>query len=190
MSSNEMPEFFRRNISTLRELSKDDSNEKEIHYMTESEIEAVDFDVVKTKYANELGLSEEVAKSVDALLYKSEQITFIEFKNGKMNNQKNNVKDKIKDSLLIFCEITGKTIADTRKETDMILVYNEKKNLNAKKVAKDEVQRANSLTTIAKHCMRKGNQEFILFGLEKFKTLYFRKVHTYTEKEFEKFLIG
>ena len=116
-------ETFREHISTLKECSKDHSDPGCIKFMTESQLEAINFDTVKTKYANDLVLSEECAASVDALLETDENIAFVEFKNGQVNNR--NIKDKIRDSLLLFCDLTKQTISDTRKNLDFIVVYNE-----------------------------------------------------------------
>ena len=121
-------ETFRGHISTLKECSKDHSDPGCIKFMTESQLEAINFDTVKTKYANDLVLSEECAASVDALLETDENIAFVEFKNGKVNNR--NIKDKIRDSLLLFCDLTKQTISDTRKNLDFIVVYNEEKKEN------------------------------------------------------------
>lgn len=95
--------IFKENVSTLKEISKDDSDPKNIQYMTESMNPAINFDDVKTQYANNLELSEEVVSSVDGIFESSECLIFVEFKNGKMQGEKSKVKDKIRDSLLMFC---------------------------------------------------------------------------------------
>jgi len=51
----------------LKQTSMDDSIKDEIQYMTESQMEVIDFDMVKRYYANSLGCSEECAASVDAI---------------------------------------------------------------------------------------------------------------------------
>jgi hypothetical protein len=179
---------FRDNMSILKELSKDDHGDGNVQYMTDSLIGAVDFDIVKRKYANKLGLTEEVATSVDALLQVSNGVVFVEFKNGKMKNT--SITNKIKDSLLIFCDIIGETIKSTRDTIDFVLVYNEEKNWRARQdVQKGKSKEEKHRSMIGKHYMKKANKELILFGLEKYKTLYFREVHTYTESEFENFLL-
>ena len=43
-------EFFKNSLSSLKETSKD-SDSKEISYMTESDLQVVNFDKVKEKYA-------------------------------------------------------------------------------------------------------------------------------------------
>ena len=182
--------IFKEQITVLKELSKDNSVKELPCYMTEIKAAAVDFDKVKTKYVNELGLSEEAATSVDALINIMEHLTMIEFKNGNMKGEKRKVKDKIRDSLMIFCDITGKNISETRQSMDFILVYNLEKNPLPNQLTKGIVQESKSRTAIGKHFLQKGGQEYILFDLERFKKLYFREVHTYSQKEFEQYITG
>lgn len=181
-------DIFRDKKSSLKELSKDDSDVDNVIYMTESDAEAINFDSVKTQYVNELGLSEESATSVDGIMYNIPHVTFIEFKNGKMKNEKRKVKDKIRDSLLIFGDITGKSISFIRENIDFVLVYNIEKNPLPNQITKGYVQESESRDYIAGNLMKKAKKEFIRFDLERFKTLYFREVHTYTEAEFKTFL--
>lgn len=94
------------NRESLRETSKDDSDPNDIQYMTSSETEVVNFDLVKRCYVNGFGLSEDAITSVDAIVPLEDRILFVEFKNGKVNNR--NIKDKARDSLLVFLEIIGK----------------------------------------------------------------------------------
>lgn len=79
------------NRKSLRETSKDTSYPNDIQYMTSSETEVVNFDLVKRHYANGFGLSEEVVTSVDAIVPFENGILFVEFKNGKVNNRE--IKD-------------------------------------------------------------------------------------------------
>ena len=177
--------IFSENRETLQELSKDDSDKNNVKYMTDSKTMAVDFDKAKTIFTNNLSLSEEVADSVDAILQTDKGIFFIEFKNGRMRNEKAKVKSKIKDSLLMFGEITCTTIADTRKEIEFILVYNEEKN-PAPHQRKEYA--SPSCISIGKILHKKAKEEFIRFDLERNKGLYFKDVHTYTEEEFRNFI--
>ena len=186
MREHNLYETFREHISTLKECSKDHSDPDCIKFMTESQLEAINFDTVKTKYTNDLVLSEECAASVDALLEKDENLAFVEFKNGKVNNR--NIKDKIRDSLLLFCDLTKQTISDTRKNLDFIVVYNEEKNPPPNQIKKQAVSDAPSRIAIGKYFLSKGNEELIRFDLERYKHLYFREVHTYTKEEFDKYI--
>lgn len=166
--------------STLKETSLDDSNKEDKKYMTESELPAIDFDLVKRKYANSLGLSEDKAHSVDAIVItKDENLEyFIEFKNGKVEGKtKSNIRDKIRDTLLIYGDITLKNVSYTRKNTVFILVYNEEKN-----------RRGKSLDKMRSHWMDRAQTEERRFDLEKFEDIFFKEVHTYTEKQFDNFL--
>ena len=177
--------IFKDSKKSLKELSKDDSNNDKIEFMTESEIEVIDFDSVKTKYTNELQLSEETAKSVDALTETCDGLAFVEFKNGNMKNEKAKVKEKIRDSLLLFCDITNKTVSYTREKMDFVLVYNIEKNPLPNQVAKNEVRDSVSREAIAKYFLSMANKELIRFDLERFQTLYFKNVHTYSKAEFD-----
>ena len=62
-----------------------------------------------------------------------------------------------------------------RKKDEFILIYNESKN-------------SSSRADIGKHLSKKAGKEFGMFGLERYISLYFKDVHTYTESEFEEFL--
>lgn len=177
---------FAENKTTLRETSRDDSDAANVEYMTDSDREAVNFDLVKRGYANGLGLSEECAASVDAIVPFQENIAFIEFKNGKVNNR--NVKDKARDTLLIFSDITGQNISDTRRYTDLIVVYNSEKNPLPNQMKKGFLQETPSRIAIGEYFSSKAQKELILFDLEKYQRIYFRKVHTYTKEKFETYL--
>ena len=115
--------ILKDSLASLKETSMDDADKKDIRYMTESDLSVINFDTVKTKYANALGVSEETAKSIDALIYSAPCDVFVEFKNGDVGNCKREVKMKIRDSLLIFCDIIGQNISYTRRNTNFILVY-------------------------------------------------------------------
>ena len=174
---------------SLRDASFDPSNDE---YMTNSDIEVINFDTVKTLYTNKLNLSEEVAKSFDALLLEPQQPIFIEFKNGKMKNEKNAVKNKIRDSLLMFCDITKTDISFTRENMDFILVYNEEKNplpnQLKQETTKPNVSEMTNRVKIGEFFASKASVEFILFDLERFQKLYFRKVKTLTQSQFEEYI--
>ncbi len=71
-------EMFRKYRTTLKELSRDNRDAGNDQYMTESQIEAIDFDKVKTIYTNQFGLSEECATSADALLQSEQELMMVE----------------------------------------------------------------------------------------------------------------
>lgn len=175
--------IFRDHKSTLRELSKDDHDPENIQYMTDSQAEAVAFDDVKTQYANDLGLSEESAASVDALISLADGVWFIEFKNGAVN--KRQVKDKARDSLLLFLDTIGKTIAFSRENMDLIVVYNLERNPLPHQAQRGQPQESPSRLAIAEHFLERGGEELIRFDLGRYRRLYFRDVHTYSGEQFE-----
>lgn len=178
--------IFAENKITLKEASKDDSDISNIQHMTDCELEVINFDLVKRKYANSLKLSDEVAASVDALLQIGDHIVFVEFKNGKVKNH--NIKDKARDSLLIFCDVVGKTISYMRKRVDLIVVYNLEKNPLPNQIKKGRFQESPSRIAIGNYFSEKAQKEYILFDLQRYERLYFREVHTYSKEEFREYL--
>lgn len=181
-------EIFSESRQSLKETSKDDSNSQDIQYMTTSEMEVINFDLVKRKYANALDLSEESATSVDAILPFRDGIIFLEFKNGIVNNR--NIKDKARDSLLIFLGIIKKSIEYSRRYIDFVVVYNAEKNPLSSQEKKRRLQETPSRVSIATCLMNKAGEEFVRFDLERYKTLYYRNIHTYTKENFDRYLLS
>ena len=174
------------NRKSLRETSKDDSDPNDIQYMTSSETEVVNFDLVKRRYVNGFGLSEDAITSVDAIVPLEDRILFVEFKNGQVNNR--NIKDKARDSLLVFLEIIGENIAFSRSNIDFIVVYNLEKNPLPRQVQRGQLQETPARVSIADHVMGKARKEFIRFDLERYERLYYRNIHTYSKEKFEEYL--
>jgi hypothetical protein len=161
--------IFDDNKTTLKEVSKDDHAADDV-FMTESTLTVVDFDSVKSRYVKALRLSE-TPKSNDALFLDNRgNYYFIEFKNACVRQLIPEIKQKIYDSLLIFTDIIGKGISFTRENMNYILVYNETKN------PKD---------AIIGNIRNRTKESHINFGLGRFEKLYFKKVSTLTEKDFE-----
>lgn len=162
--------IFKENRSSFKETSRD-SDSGEIKYMTNSEVQVINFDGVKDDYISKMKLSD-IPCSCDALyIANNERIFLIEFKNGVVNRKKAyNVYNKIYDSLLIFNDIIGENISFCRNNLFFILVYNEEKN--PKEI-------------ISKYMHKKAKENHAEFNLDKFEKIYFKKVLTYTEKEFE-----
>lgn len=95
--------IFRESLSTLKTTSVDDHDSLTQNFMTGSERTVVDFDLVKERYIEHLGLSD-IPKSNDALLDAGEgKLVFIEFKNGYIDKRMQfDIRRKIYDSTLIF----------------------------------------------------------------------------------------
>ncbi|MCI9199396.1 MAG: hypothetical protein HFI03_03010 [Lachnospiraceae bacterium] len=204
--------IFQNYLSTLKKTSLDKGSGQK-KYMTESEMPVVDFDKVKKAYVRELKVKpKSMPCSSDALhIGKNGNISFIEFKNGKINYmQRYNIHQKIYDSLLIFGDMTGKGLSFCREHADFILVYNEMKNREEEKEEEEkgetgegearkgksiggeqrQIQESDSRVAIGKYFSLKGKKNFVRFDLEKFENFYFKNVFTFTEKEFEDEFVG
>lgn len=184
-------DVLKNNISTLKLTSIDDHDQNNIMYMTDSEHEAVNFDHVKGEYVEGLSLSE-VPKSNDALfINKNNELVFVEFKNGFMDNSKKYaVRKKIYDSIIILTDIVDMGISQLKSDMEYILVYNERANQNEQDILdkKSFVQSSAAFDSLAKGISAMANTEYICFGIKIFENYCFHKVHTYTEAEFEDYL--
>ena len=180
-------EILKNNLSTLKEISKDDS-ETVAEYMTKSILPVVNFDGVKTEYLKSFHLSDELAKSCDGLLCLNDKDIFIEFKNGKSINA-SEIKIKIKESLLILTAIiTPDEIFEIKNKGTFILVYNKDKNPITKQEIKQKgIQESPSRDFLIRYSLNIGGKEFIRYGLEELKK-YFNEVHTYCQQDFEEYI--
>ena len=167
--------IFQNNLKSLKETSHDDCNDV---YMTEDLSPVISFDDVMKEYLSSRGCQEEALQSVDAIARFDERPFFIEFKNGSLNEKETKFKipGKIKDSLLVFGDITNRTISFTRENAEFILVYNLSKNPSR------------NIDNINEHFLSYAKEENIRFGFVRYKSVYFKDVHTYSEEEFEEFL--
>ena len=180
-------EILKNNLSTLKEISKDDS-EAVVEYMTKSTLSAINFDGVKTEYLKSFHLSDELAKSCDGLLCLNDKDIFIEFKNGK-NIKPPEIAIKIKESLLLLTAIiTPNEIAKIKNKGIFILVYNKDKNpITTQEIKQKGIQESPSRDSLIKYSLKIGGKEFIRYGLEKFEK-YFNEVHTYCQEDFEEYI--
>lgn len=169
--------IFKDNMMTLKETSLDDSNLTNPQYMTGASLPVVNFDSVKRDYLKSIACQDEALSSVDALMLADNKV-LIEFKNSDIRKKEARlaIHGKIQNSLLLLCDITDSKISTLRNVLDFILVYNESKN----PVANREYisQRLNVL----------AKQRIARFSLDNYCGVYFRKVYTYTEKEFAEYL--
>lgn len=178
-------DIFKNSTSTIRQISKDDSNNE---YMTDCNLMAINFDKVSKKYCKNLSLFS--VESNDALfaLKNGKCTTFIEFKNGYIDKttQYKLVK-KIYDSMLVFMDVTKTNISETRDFLNYILVYNENKNADNPKT---EYHESESRDFIDKTILEYGKEVHIKYGLDFFKGYCFKEVNTYTKKEFENLFVS
>lgn len=168
-------ECFRCNCDSLQKISKDDSGGK-IQYMTNCQVQMVDFDKVKTAYMNKNHMTEESAKSVDALYQSGENVYMIEFKNGDFSPSE--IKEKCLDSVLIFNSITGKQLEYDRKYLKFILVYNPE----AKKMSSKEKKEY--------HLALRAKSDYRPFNLKHLYNFIFSDVILLDKNEFEEKFIA
>lgn len=164
--------------ATLHDVSVDDSDRNDKIYMTESKAVVVNFDMVKREYMKDIHISEDNAKSVDALFEmvsssnEESNICLLEFKNGGVENR--DIERKARDSILIFQSITGTQLEDSRNHVQFVLVYNADKN---------------PMSFREKRAIAKANQshsDFCRFGLAHLRGFCFKNVFAYNQQEFEK----
>jgi len=180
--------LFTKNISTLKETSVDTHEADHPQYMTMSQTSVINFDNVKNDYIKNLGLSD-VPKSNDALYIDDENIIFIEFKNGYIDNEKQfALRKKIYDSVLIFTDIAGFGISKMRSTVDYILVINETHNTAEATKIKNYGQPSESFNKFAEMTGKLANEKYIPYRLQIFKNYCFRNVDVLTKSDFEVYL--
>ena len=156
-------------LKTLKDISKDTQNNE---WMTESSIQAVYFDDVMIDYTKPLHLVKKL-RSVDALYDNENELFFIEFKNGRLNKGDiYEVMQKIYDTILVYGDITSKTLKDIRSKSTFILVINGKKNEKIKMVAP----------------YKRKSSDSIFEEINYFENYCFKDIVVYTKEEFKKFL--
>ena len=159
--------------TTLKQTSYDDAKKE---YMTEIEYPVIDFDAVKEAYLLNKGAKIEELKSADALVNCAQKIVFIEFKNGSMGKEKKGVKEKMKDSMFILADLLDCTIDCVRNNVAFVLVYNNSKNRRT----------SPSMDTFADIVAKLGHDRICRFGFDNYRKLYFRKIVTYNDEQFNK----
>lgn len=185
---------FKKHISTLKETSKDFHERNQEIFLIESQQQAINFDEVKNEYITGLNLVKTPCSVDSVFMDENGKMFFVEFKNAHIGKKEEfPIRKKIYDSVMIFTDIVSCTISDLRNSAEYILVYSEDKNQSdAPKSEKENcsscVQDSNSFNQIASGFAKLAHEEYVRFGIDIFKNYCFKDVHTYTEKEFERFL--
>ena len=163
------------------ELSKISLDKTICHAMCQSDYKAFNFDAIVKKYCSKLGKPK--LCSNDALMKQKDcKWLFVEFKNGTFESE--DIRNKINESLLVFNDVVeAYTLEEDRENLNFILVYN-----NVVYPEPEDVRKSESLLEIQKRISRKSGSQFIEFGIERFKGLYFKNVYSMTEEEFIDYL--
>jgi len=174
---------------TLMDISFDDANKE---YLSNSKLEVIHFDYLTEKHIAGLGCSEKIS-STDALFccnLKNENY-LIEFKNGKIARDekenkaiKKNLAAKIVYSLLTYMQLFKKDLSHVKEHLIYILVYNEEKNKANQKTRTSVSESLNSHKFWMEDRAKIGIAG-IKANLNDFEKLYFKKVYTITETEFQ-----
>lgn len=158
---------------TLKKASKDNAKGA---FMTESQIEVIDFDKMPNEFSRGKGWNS-VPKSNDALyISDKDEWTFIEFKNGEVH--KDEIYRKLYDSILMLIQMEFvPSFQFVRDNVGYILVY------NSEKYGKNE--KPKSLSEINDYTLRRAKTEKKLFDVKNFEGYLLKETHTYSAEEFE-----
>ena len=161
---------FNETKETVKDISYDESNDE---YMSESELEAYNFDKVKEKFSNKYDIKP--PKSVDGLMLQYEKLIFLEFKNGNIDSKaKKEICDKIFCSFLVLLTILDGKVSDLKNKLKFILIYNKDKNGDI-----------NIDINLSKDANLPECKQFDLSGYSK---LYFFQADIFDKDKFDNFL--
>ena len=169
--------LLQSHLSTFKETSYDDTNRQ---YMSDSEVQVVNFDDFKNKYCSLHGWSNSTFRSTDALWIVSSKLYLVEFKNGNIFTSKGKICDltneeirtKINESIIILSDSFNQCVSDFRNDATFILVYNDSKYRS----------RIHSYVT------QRAGVPLIRFGMTRYKGTLFHDVKTLNESEFSSFI--
>ena len=171
--------IFSDNVSNLHDVSKDTSVNP-IVYMTASTKQCFSFDDIKRDFTKNNKISQQPC-SADALFVndKGDYIAFIEFKNGTLGTKEVfKIYEKMYCCSIILSNIIKKPTDFIKDNIDFYIVYNGEKNSVG-------ITPSKSRDVIAKSVYRLAKKNMVDFNVEQFERFLYRKVYTYTEKEFE-----
>ena len=173
-----MPEFNYESLletfgDTLEKLSEDTSKQSEEGnvYLTKSKTKVINFDNFSHSIAESINPNNRPA-SCDVLLKLNNYYYFIEFKNGRIDeDEQYAIREKILESILVFLEQINQTISYSRNNCYFILVYN-----------RNTVVKRNGLERIT-------NRIYNLIHLNKYEKMYLKRAFVYSIEDFNKFFI-
>ena len=163
--------FSESSVHKSLKQTSEDTDKNPTEYMSEIKTSVIDFDEVKKDYLKENGMTEDNAKSVDALYICENKICFTEFKNGEFSS--NEIVEKALSSALMFMDITGCQLSEFREKTMFVLVYNE------------EVKKPNSRQCVAGYMAKKSRKYYSKFQLDHLHNFCFGEIAEVEKKDFD-----
>ena len=169
-----LPDILKNNIDTLQNTSSDTDNN---YYMTDSELTVINFDNTAKSYKEEKYLSYLPASNDGLYIADSSHLYFLEFKNGKIDED--NIKTKIYDSLFILSDIKyndghkyiNSIVEFSKSSIEYILIYNIKKH---------------GKLSFNNHFQQRANKKTKLYGgVLKLKVFLLKDINFYSENEFK-----
>ncbi|WP_270288226.1 hypothetical protein [Enterococcus casseliflavus] len=172
---------------TIRDLSYDSTNDE---YMTDSLVQAIDFDRVKDQFTSRIGYRDCKSPMSNDVFYTDSDGThyFIEFKNG-ANILPHMLSQKNYDSTIILAILLSEKLEDLKDNLQYILVYNEEK-ITEESLINRYVQNSKERDSIGKFFSKKAKTTFIFFQQDFFKGYLFSEVFTLNKKEFQEMFVS
>lgn len=173
---------------TLKNTSWDKQNNV---YMTELTKYVINFDKFQEAFFKRF--NKPVMCSMDALIKIKEEWYFIEFKNGKIDGkQKKNISRKVGHSIISFLENINEDISYCRNNVNFILVYNRKNNsVRNNQLLSDDYQLSEKRENLKTHLPGAAKNKYIpFFQMNRYQEVYFKSVFTYSQKEFDDFVLN
>ena len=145
--------------------------------MTNRKEKVLNLDKLKTSYCNNVGKSEEIAKSADALVdLKDEKMCVIEFKNGDFSNEE--ISKKALESVMIINDILKQNLDFSRSNLDYALVYNK------------HVKSLSYRRKIAFAKATRGADDYDFWGLGNLRNFCYREVYLIEKQDFEESILA
>lgn len=166
-----------KNISTIKKVSKDETNNE---ILVDSDLQVINFDKFSKVYSKKFHLPVQ-PKSVDSIyIDENDKWYFVEFKNGEAKER--DLYRKIYDSIIMLNQMELLEWNNCRENMSYILVYNEVEM--EKRIGENGYNNSKSLDKIKRHIRNKANTERKLFKLHKLEGYLLENVRTLNVDEF------
>lgn len=164
--------FSEPDVHKSLKKTSEDENKNPSEYMSEIKTNVIDFDELKKHYLKENGMTEDNAKSVDALYVCGDKVCMTEFKNGDFSSSE--IIEKALSSALMFMDITECQLNEFRKKSIFVLVYNE------------DIKKPNSRQSAAVYKAKRSKRYYSKFQLDHLCDFCFGEVAEIEKKDYDK----